>query len=130
VITIENNHHADCGKSPVVTREANSPDYFGYFENQYGEQWMVRIDRDAGRGCLRGGDIGWDTEISIVDDEVVGDCILGQEEVAWLTVCWMTATGRILNIASRKGLDAAYCDASAGRTRGADTYWRFFGMAP
>ena len=107
MITIANNHHEHCGESPVVSRDANSPDYFGYFENQYGEQWMVQIDRDAGRGCLRGGDIGWDTEISIVDDEVVGDCILGQEEAAWLTVCWMTATGRILNLASQKGLDAA-----------------------
>ena len=39
-------HSASCGKPPSV--EADGSKYFGYFENQYGEQWVVEYDRNTG----------------------------------------------------------------------------------
>jgi hypothetical protein len=34
--------------------------YTGYFENSYGEQWMLRWLPTEESVCLYGGDIGWD----------------------------------------------------------------------
>ena len=69
--------------------------YHGYFENAYGEQWTVEIGREAKTGVLRGGDVGWEA-IVIRDNQIASDVILGDDEFAWLSVCWLAATGEKL----------------------------------
>jgi hypothetical protein len=96
VFTAENCHDQDCGLPPDITRRKDDPAYYGYYENDYGEQFIVKIDRSAGVGVVRGGDLGWQTPIEIIDDRVGGGVILGDREVAWLKACWAAATGREL----------------------------------
>lgn len=59
VIRIPNHHVPSCGALPSWVRERDgSSTYFGYFENQHGEQWVFL----AGEGFaqLAGGDLGWE----------------------------------------------------------------------
>lgn len=87
-----NNHHApSCGDPPIVN--GDDPDtYLGYFENAFGEQWTFSYSRKAQRAVLRGGDVGWNTEL-VVRDGVVPGLSLGAAEAMWLTACWLAATG-------------------------------------
>ena len=46
---MENKHVESCGTPPIITNE-NSNKYFGYFENEYGEQWVfVDIENNKSR---------------------------------------------------------------------------------
>ena len=53
---------------------------------------MLVVDREVKTGVLRGGDIGWETEISVVDGEAI-DLVLGEDERQWLEACWRAACG-------------------------------------
>jgi len=55
---VENAHVPESGDAPAWTAAATAG-YRGYFENRYGEQWIVHASRDQLR--LTGGDIGWET---------------------------------------------------------------------
>ncbi len=93
VFIAKNAHCADSGTPPALVKEADSDAYVGYFENEHGEQWLVEIDRQNKSGTLRGGDIGWERQIEIVDGQVDPDLIIGRDEFNWLTACWSAATG-------------------------------------
>ena len=87
---IWNTHTADCGEPPTVTNKAGDK-YYGYFQNQFTEQWVFVYDPQRKIGELRGGDIGWDTVILVKDGQA--DVQLGKAETAWLQACWNAATG-------------------------------------
>ena len=91
LLTIHNHHSASCGDPPIVAAE-DSNTYIGYFENQFGEQWIFTYDRTNGNAILRGGDIGWNTTHAVVNG-AAGDLILGDGERAWLRACWKAASG-------------------------------------
>jgi hypothetical protein len=57
-LTVKNAHYRSCGKPPQV--EAGRVGYTGYFENPYGEQWVLRWLPTEESVYLYGGDIGWD----------------------------------------------------------------------
>ncbi len=82
---------SSCGDPPIVAAE-NSNTYVGYFENQFGEQWIFKYDRKSCDAVLRGGDIGWNTAHAVVNG-AAGDLILGDDERAWLRTCWKAACG-------------------------------------
>ncbi len=86
---ISNQHSVDCGAPPALTNEPGKK-YHGYFENRFGEQWVFIYDRDAKIGELRGGDIGWDTVVIVIEGKV--DVTLGKSESLWLQACWQAAT--------------------------------------
>ena len=92
VLEIRNVHCKDSGMPAPVTKDLSSDQYVGYFENQFGEQWTVQIDRQTKTGVLRGGDIGWERAVEIKDD-TFEDLILSPEESLWLAACWKAATG-------------------------------------
>lgn len=92
VLTVENAHVASCGRPPNIRHSSYDNAYVGYFANRYGEQWVLVVDREAKTGVLRGGDAGWDTEISVTDGQV-GDLVLGEEERQWFDACWRAACG-------------------------------------
>ena len=44
ILTIYNRHTEACGSPAAVSNESPGV-YVGYFENRYGEQWIVTYDR-------------------------------------------------------------------------------------
>lgn len=72
--TAFNNHVESCGKPPVVTTKGDIG-YSGYYENNYGEQWVVRFDRATKVVTLRGGDIGWDEPKTAVLKKKPDTCV-------------------------------------------------------
>jgi hypothetical protein len=103
VIAIRNAHVPDCGRPPAIDADPADGLYRGYFQNGFGEQWVVEIDCESKTGVLRGGDIGWDREVSICDNRVDDDLVLGRDEWAWLAVCWKAATGEMLHLPGTPG---------------------------
>ena len=89
LLTIRNRHSPACGDPPIVNEEDRDT-YIGYFENPFGEQWIFTLDRESGKATLRGRDVGWNTELEVVDGRVA-DVILGKEEQLWLQACWSAA---------------------------------------
>ena len=93
VVEIHNTHSAECGTPPRIVKQLGDGVYVGYFQNRYGEQWVVEISRETKTGVLRGGDVGWEASHLIQDDKLEADLILSHEEAAWLINCWRAATG-------------------------------------
>lgn len=66
-----NNHSRDCQPPPKFTNRDTAddkkprPDYHGYFENQYGEQFVFIYDFGKEKARLYGGDCGWKKELKI-----------------------------------------------------------------
>ena len=90
---IKNRHVEGCGIPPIITNE-NSNKYFGYFENEYGEQWVFVYDRKTTKGELRGGDAGWDNVFEVINGQAI-NLILDANERKWLEICWKSATSNI-----------------------------------
>lgn len=88
LLIVYNNHANPC---PRVTNRDSGRNYYGYYENEFGEQWLFIYDFDKDQGFLRGGDVGWDAVYSLGEDCRI-DLILSKEERAWLTACYHTAT--------------------------------------
>ena len=87
LLKIRNHHSASCGDPPIIECDADSF-YIGYFENPFGEQWIFIKDRNTGEATLRGGDVGWNTVMQVIDGRVA-DLILGKAEQLWLQACWL-----------------------------------------
>ncbi len=99
VLAISNKHVSECDQPPTIDT-SQSPDYIGYFENQFGEQWIFRFDRTTGRGTVRGGDDGWNCEHPVAEGRC--DIILDDAESRWLASAWAAATGKpVLNDGER-----------------------------
>ena len=92
LLTIRNHHSPACGDPPIVN-EVDRGTYIGYFENQHGEQWIYTCNRKTGEAVLRGGDVGWDTPLSVVNGEVDG-LNLSHDEKLWLEACHAAAAPR------------------------------------
>jgi hypothetical protein len=59
VFSARNTHHERCGAPPRL-RNIDKPGlYYGYFENRYGEQFVLTFDRATGTGSISAGDLGW-----------------------------------------------------------------------
>ena len=65
VIEIENVHSEECGAPPGLRKTAGDSGYSGYFENDFGEQWLISINRETRTGTLYAGDISWNEPIRI-----------------------------------------------------------------
>lgn len=86
LIQIRNHHSLSCGDPPKVDGTSGKQ-YIGYFENPFGEQWIFIYDRDDRRAILRGGDVGWNTQLEVLDG-AVPNLVLGKAEQLWLQACW------------------------------------------
>ena len=87
------NHHAVASGDPPIIAETKPEQYVGYFENSFREQWIFTRDRESGIATLRGGDIGWNTEIDVTDGST-GDLTLNATETQWLECC-LIASGAV-----------------------------------
>jgi hypothetical protein len=59
VFVAHNNHDERCGTPPRLRNIDNPGLYYGYFENRYGEQFVLTFDRATKTGTVSGGDLGW-----------------------------------------------------------------------
>lgn len=90
ILTVRNHHVESCGV-PTACETADPNFYTGYFENQYGEQWIYRYDKTTKKAELRGGDCEWDNVYPVVDGRAAG-LIMNAGEQAWLQACWYAST--------------------------------------
>ncbi|TYP46776.1 hypothetical protein [Thermosediminibacter litoriperuensis] len=86
---MQNKHAKSCGEPPLITNDDSK--YYGYFENEHGEQWVFIYDRRTGTAELRGGDVGWE-RVFLVRNGQVNGLILNENEKMWLQACWKAAT--------------------------------------
>lgn len=90
VFTVNNRHVVECGTPPAI--DGNMRDrYYGYFENEHGEQAVFVYEYGTEEGTLFLGDLSWEKPIRVVDGHAPG-VILSNEESLWLLACWKTAT--------------------------------------
>lgn len=92
MLQIPNHHCEECGTPPVIDCMNESRNYVGYFENFYGEQFILTLDRATKKATLQGGDLGWDKkyDVKVVDSRAsVPELILETEVRLWLTACIM-----------------------------------------
>jgi len=87
------NHHApDCGEPPGVDGDSGDA-YYGYFENEYGEQAIYTYNHATGEATLRMGDAGWERNYRVSEGRPLG-LVLSDAEATWLRACWL-ATGAL-----------------------------------
>ena len=86
------NHHATA--APAI--EARPGRYLGYFENKFGEQLVFMHDDGELDATVFHGDVDWEPrrvrDASGLPD--VGDLVLGEEEQAFVTACWLATAWR------------------------------------
>lgn len=85
-----NQHVKSCGDPNVITND-DPQKYYGYFENEYGEQLVFIYDRRTETAELCGGDAGWENVFHI-DNGKIQDLILNEEEKMLLQACWKAAS--------------------------------------
>ncbi|MBU0494231.1 MAG: hypothetical protein KKB13_20475 [Chloroflexi bacterium] len=89
ILRITNHHAATCGTPPTIAEQPGR--YLGYFENEFGEQWIFVREPGATTGMLYGGDAGWATGYPVIDGQAA-DLVLDAPETVWLRACWDAAT--------------------------------------
>ena len=67
ILSISNYHAASCGTPPNLDGAGKLT---CYFQNQYGEQWFIQFDYKSETFTINGGDIGWDTTISLTREDI------------------------------------------------------------
>jgi hypothetical protein len=98
MFTVTNHHSAECGEPPVWAREPTREAYKGYFENGYGEQWVVFASKE--RFEVTGGDIGWKP---IVVENPNYQELLGEATIVFLTLTKAKGLERCLGDISFRG---------------------------
>jgi hypothetical protein len=90
VFSVSNRHVADSGEPPRIDGDTKGR-YYGYFENEHGEQAVLTYDRQSGTGTLWMGDSSWENPIAVEDGVALG-VVLNEAETLWLKACWLAAT--------------------------------------
>lgn len=81
------NHHVEgCGSAPVV--DGDEVKFSSYFENSYGEQWLVWWASDG--VWLAAGDLHWDQRLDLTDPKSLDRVILEESVILWLLGCLFT----------------------------------------
>jgi hypothetical protein len=65
ILTVHNGHIAECGTPPKLTLYEGK--WTCYFENVYGEQFIMQYDRHTDICHLWSGDVGWEEELHVED---------------------------------------------------------------
>ena len=96
LFSVRNHHSADCGIPPHID-ERSSSQYFGYFDNQQGEQAVFIYDRDSRQAMLYLGDAGWERPHKVVEG-AVPDLTLSETERLWVRACWQAAAANVREV--------------------------------
>jgi hypothetical protein len=90
IFSVDNKHKPNAGQPPQIDGNVKSK-YYGYFENEYGEQMIFVYDHALKLGIVWVGDAGWEKSYKVVDG-LVPELMLSDKEETWLQVCWNAAT--------------------------------------
>jgi hypothetical protein len=98
-LTIQNQHTPHAGRLPKWALDRPEGAYFGYYENEYGEQWVILASQE--KVLLAGGDCGWDSTYELLRPpwaEIAErsypqwpDLVMTPEERTWLLTCLASA---------------------------------------
>ena len=97
LLTISNHHVRECGLPPEINHTVEDGRFVSYFENVFGEQFLLVVDRQARRGRLYAGDCGWESPFEIEDGQFVSPLpILSEGEFRWLSACLSEAFSPVI----------------------------------
>lgn len=65
--------------------------YYGYFQNEHGDQWLFIYDRAQGTAILRGGDAQWEKVHTLRGPDDL-PFSMTESEKAWVLACWAAAS--------------------------------------
>jgi len=129
VLHIPNRHVPSCGVPPGI--EGGPECRLGYFENRWGEQFVLEYDPDREHPRLWGGDLGWGSPSYVKRYE--GECIavtrqgrplfLSAEELDWLTCCVNAIDCELSEWDPRPGAAGVWEFYRIQRYRNADPHW-------
>jgi hypothetical protein len=96
VLVVRNVHSGQCGSPPRLASDPKGKIYVAQFTDGSGDQWVLKIDPEAEKAIVVGGDTGWDNKFDLAD-VLSGECLVAAEVHLWIEACWMAATGEWLN---------------------------------
>jgi hypothetical protein len=122
VLTVYTNHQADFEAPPGIVKHGNDGTYVGYFENRFGELYVVSIDLQSKTGWLAGHETAWE-RLPIKDGRLSADFVLAPDEAQWLRACWRAATEQELELPETDAI-RAWEAAEERRRRAVAACWR------
>jgi hypothetical protein len=84
VLQIDNLHSPQCGEPPSVDATGK---FVSYFENGYGEQWVLVGNPVSGKALVYAGDCHWGKPMEVSVDHPYPGAILQETEKMWLVAC-------------------------------------------
>lgn len=88
IFEARNRHVPSCGLPPNI--DSFHFRFASYFEGSCGDQWIVYWDDERNGLVLLGGDICWESPLSV--KEAMSTLILGPAEQVWLVACQIAAS--------------------------------------
>lgn len=90
LFSVSNKHSPNSGEPTHFNADIPGR-YYGYFENEHGEQMVFVYDRNTRIGQLWAGDYSWQKPVKVVDG-LSPELMLSDAEETWLQACWNAAT--------------------------------------
>jgi hypothetical protein len=84
LLQIDNLHTHQCGVPPTVDATGK---FVSYFENRFGEQWVLVGDKASGKAVVYAGDCHWGKPMEVSVDQPY-PLILQEAEKMWLVACF------------------------------------------
>lgn len=84
ILQINNLHTPECGAPPAVDATGK---FVSYFENRFGEQWVLVGDQASGKAVVYAGDCHWERPIEVSVDQPYPAATLQEGEKMWLIAC-------------------------------------------
>ncbi|HZR20526.1 MAG TPA: hypothetical protein VFE51_24805 [Verrucomicrobiae bacterium] len=84
LLQIDNLHTAECGTPPKVDATGK---FVSYFENGFGEQWVLVGDKASGKAVVYAGDCHFAKPMEVSVDHPYPRAALQEPEKMWLVAC-------------------------------------------
>jgi hypothetical protein len=84
LLQIDNLHTPECGAPPTVDATGK---FVSYFENGFGEQWVLVGDKASGKAVVYAGDCHWAKPMEVSVDHPYPRATLQEVEKMWLVAC-------------------------------------------
>lgn len=65
IFSVGNQHVEGCGTPPTIDDSLENVVFRSYFENEYGEQWILLYDSSTDEVRVYSGDCGWESELRV-----------------------------------------------------------------
>jgi hypothetical protein len=66
VFRVKNHHVESCGSPPVIDDSLDDVTFRSYFENDYGEQWILLYNQKTDEVLVFAGDCGWENKLRVI----------------------------------------------------------------